>query len=229
MHIAVIGPEDRIEAWRRRFPSVEVAYSAATPPSLSGEVHFDLIFDLDLDDQPERLSAYVYARDLVLFASVAKTNLATLAAYAGEPSCALIGLNALPGMIERQVLECSLLREQDRPLLEHIATALDFSYELVEDRTGMVTPRILAMIINEAFTMMQEGSATPDNIDLAMRLGTNYPQGPIAWAWEIGLHHLVELLDTLRAETGDNRYRVAPLLRRTMLRAGREATTLEFS
>jgi 3-hydroxybutyryl-CoA dehydrogenase len=47
-----------------------------------------------------------------------------------------------------------------------------------------------------------------------MRLGANYPQGPLAWAKEIGYVRVVDVLDHLRAEFGSERYRVAPLLRR---------------
>jgi 3-hydroxybutyryl-CoA dehydrogenase len=73
--------------------------------------------------------------------------------------------------------------------------------------------RILATIVNEAASAVAEGVATPDAVDTAMRLGTNYPTGPLAWGERIGLSHVVHTLDALHAAEPDGRYRVVPLLR----------------
>ena len=81
-------------------------------------------------------------------------------------------------------------------------------------------PRILSLIINEAARSLDEGIATAEEIDVALRLGTNYPQGPLRWADEIGLDEVLAVLEGLQEETGDDRYRPAPLLRK-MVRAGR--------
>jgi 3-hydroxybutyryl-CoA dehydrogenase len=70
------------------------------------------------------------------------------------------------------------------------------------------------MIINEASFLLQEKGATPSGIDTAMLLGVNYPKGPLAWADEIGLPLVVKTLQAVHAETGDDRYRVCPLLLR---------------
>jgi 3-hydroxybutyryl-CoA dehydrogenase len=52
---------------------------------------------------------------------------------------------------------------------------LDWKYIQVEDRVGMVTPRVIFMIINEACCTLQEGTASMKDIDTSMKLGTNYP------------------------------------------------------
>jgi 3-hydroxybutyryl-CoA dehydrogenase len=69
------------------------------------------------------------------------------------------------------------------------------------------------MIINEAYYTLEEGTANRGDIDLAMKLGTNYPYGPFEWAQRIGIHHLVKLLDALHQDTHDERYKVCNLLR----------------
>lgn len=74
-------------------------------------------------------------------------------------------------------------------------------------------PRILSMIINEAYFARGEKLATSSDLDLAMRFGVNYPLGPIDWAQKIGHKKVVMVLDELHAVTGDPRYQVAPLLR----------------
>jgi 3-hydroxybutyryl-CoA dehydrogenase len=84
----------------------------------------------------------------------------------------------------------------------------------VKDAAGLTFPRILSLIINEAARALEEGVAHADEIDVAMRLGVNYPQGPLRWADEIGLDEVLAVLEALRRETGDDRYRPAPLLKR---------------
>jgi 3-hydroxybutyryl-CoA dehydrogenase len=82
------------------------------------------------------------------------------------------------------------------------------------DSPGLVLPRIVGMLANEAAFAAGEGVADFDTIDKAMQLGTNYPHGPLAWAKELGFTKVVSLLDHLHHEFGEERYRVAPLLRR---------------
>lgn len=79
--------------------------------------------------------------------------------------------------------------------------------------TAAIEARILATIVNEAATAVAEGVATPAAIDTAMRLGTNYPHGPLEWGERLGLASVVGTLDALHAAVPDGRYRVAPLLR----------------
>ena len=79
--------------------------------------------------------------------------------------------------------------------------------------------RILVPMINEAVFVLQEGIATRDEIDRGMVLGCNHPIGPLALADLIGLDTLLLVIETLERETGDQKYRPAPLLRQ-MVRAG---------
>ncbi len=85
---------------------------------------------------------------------------------------------------------------------------------------GGIVARILATIVNEAASAVAEGVATPEAIDTAMRLGTNYPSGPLEWGERIGLGPVVGTLDTLNDLVPDGRYRVTPLLRSLAERNG---------
>ena len=76
-----------------------------------------------------------------------------------------------------------------------------------------IATRILATIVNEAASAVADAVAAPEAIDLAMRLGTNYPHGPLAWGERIGLASVVRMLEELHAGQPDGRYRVVPLLR----------------
>ena len=72
----------------------------------------------------------------------------------------------------------------------------------------LISDRILAMLINEAFDSAYLGVATPEDIDLAMTKGVNYPKGLIAWGKEIGLPAVREQLTLLQSKYGEDRYRV---------------------
>ena len=80
--------------------------------------------------------------------------------------------------------------------------------------------RVVAAIVNEAASAVADGVASAEDVDTAMRLGTNYPEGPLAWGERIGLRTVVDRLDALHAEAPDGRYRVTPLLRELAERDG---------
>ena len=85
-------------------------------------------------------------------------------------------------------------------------------------RAGGVSSRIFAMIVNEATFALMDSVASPADSDTALRLGANYPQGPLALADAIGLDVILQILEALQRESGEERYR-APLLR-MMIAAG---------
>jgi len=90
----------------------------------------------------------------------------------------------------------------------------------VNESPGFVVNRILIPMINEAVFMLQEGVASAEDIDTAMKLGANHPMGPLALADLIGLDVCLAIMELLRDEMGEGKYRPAPLLRK-MVRAGR--------
>jgi 3-hydroxybutyryl-CoA dehydrogenase len=79
--------------------------------------------------------------------------------------------------------------------------------------SAQIEARILATLVNEAASAVADGVATPEAIDTAMRLGTNWPEGPLAWGERIGLPSVIHTLDALHASVPDGRYRATPLLR----------------
>jgi 3-hydroxybutyryl-CoA dehydrogenase len=83
-----------------------------------------------------------------------------------------------------------------------------------------VLERIVCQVINECAFALGEGVGSAQDIDTGMVLGLNYPRGPLAWADEIGLDHVLAVLDGLWEEYREERYRAAPELKR-LVRAGR--------
>lgn len=90
----------------------------------------------------------------------------------------------------------------------------------LDDVAGLMALRTVAMLANEAADAVLAGIGTAADIDLAMRFGTNYPKGPLAWADQIGADHVVTVLDKLHDHYGESRYRVSPLLRRLKFNGG---------
>jgi 3-hydroxybutyryl-CoA dehydrogenase len=131
----------------------------------------------------------------------------------------VFGFNGLPGMLNRTIFEVSVLRPEHTATLKDWCEKLKTDYSVVDDRVGLVTPRVIAMIINEAYYTVQEGTASRADIDLAMKLGTNYPHGPFEWCQKIGIRHIYELLDAVYQDTKDERYKICPLLKKEYLEA----------
>ncbi len=87
------------------------------------------------------------------------------------------------------------------------------------DRAGFIVNRLIDPMINEAVFLLEEGTGTAEDIDNGCKYGLNHPMGPLALADLIGLDVMVAIMDTLQVETGDPKYRCAPLMRQ-MVRAG---------
>lgn len=217
MDILVLGDKARADELLARIPKNHmVRYS--TNINDASLPKFNLIFDLNFDDDANNLQYYSYMRDRIVIAGAVKTQLAeALYSNRGDIKCGLIGMNTLPTFIDRDVMELSIANPNHLPLVEQVSQELEWDYKLVEDRVGMVTPRVVFMIINEACYTLQEGTASIQDIDLGMKLGTNYPRGPFEWADAIGVGEVYETLEALYEDTKDDRYKICPLLKTKFL------------
>ena len=92
---------------------------------------------------------------------------------------------------------------------------MNWGYRFVPDIPGMVTARILAMIINEAYFTLQENVSTKEEIDIAMKLGTSYPYGPFEWSEKIGLKNIHNLL--IELSKTDKIYKPSEAMEREVL------------
>lgn len=98
--------------------------------------------------------------------------------------------------------------------LTETAEVLGLQVEPVGDAPGLVLGRIVAQLINEAAFLIGAGNGSREDVDAGLELGVNHPRGPVSWAGELSLTHVTGLLDALSRESGEPRYRTAPLLRR---------------
>ena len=177
----------------------------------------DLVFDFIIDEEPHQFEIYDNYPTTV-FLNTCKISLGELVNLVdGTFNNKIFGFNGLPTMLNRSILEVSLLHPEDEPSLRKVCENLGTEFHLVDDRVGLVTPRIICTIINEAYYAVQDGTATRADIDMAMRLGTNYPYGPFEWAQRIGIKHVYELIEALYDDTQDERYKICPLLKKEYL------------
>jgi len=124
-----------------------------------------------------------------------------------------IRINGWPGLAEQHVHELAIA-DGTGPAVTALYEKWKGVYRIVPDIPGMISGRILSMIINEAYYTLQEQVSTREEIDTAMKLGTNYPYGPFEWSELIGLDKVHLLLTTLSHK--DSRYTPARLLTETI-------------
>ncbi len=145
---------------------------------------------------------------------VAAETLASAAA--GEEG---VGYYALPPISTAPLVELTRApstSDSDAAAAEGFFRALGKHVEWVGDSPGLVLGRIVCQVVNEAAFALQQGVGSAADLDTAMRLGFNYPRGPLEWGEAIGLEHVLAVLDGLWTERHEERYRVAPLLRRAV-------------
>jgi 3-hydroxybutyryl-CoA dehydrogenase len=116
-------------------------------------------------------------------------------------------INGWPGFLKRPTWEVA---SGNRNIAGKIFPQLGWKVVFIKDEPGLISARVISMIVNEAFFALGEGISTKDEIDLAMKLGTNYPYGPFEWEEKIGLQNIYQLLRKLSAT--DKRYSIAPIL-----------------
>jgi 3-hydroxybutyryl-CoA dehydrogenase len=116
-------------------------------------------------------------------------------------------INGWASFIRRELWEVST---NDQPALDALMSSLGYSFKIVKDEPGFVAARVVSMIINEAYFALEQKVSTKTEIDIAMRLGTNYPFGPFDWGEKIGLSNINGLLTKLHKT--DGRYKVCSAL-----------------
>ena len=165
------------------------------------DVYFDLLFRHD----PERTAGLLRLKEKPVFINSINESLA-------ESGNSFVRINAWPTMLNRKTTEIAIADPSKEKIVLDIFSELRWTYQLVPDVPGMITPRVVSMIVNEAYYTLEQEVSTKEEIDIAMKLGTNYPMGPFEWSRKIGVKKIYSLLK--RLSLTEERYRPCELLKR---------------
>jgi 3-hydroxybutyryl-CoA dehydrogenase len=204
MRIAVIGDKQAVEKMKLKATRLGLEwiwFKKVTDISrqFAADAYIDLEFSME-KSRIDRLSGFF--PQPVLINSVIHTL-----QEIGQP---FIRFNGWPGFLNRAVIEISTSAKEQESQAKAVFDMLDWPVQMVADVPGMISARVIAMIINEAYFTFQEKISSKEEIDIAMKIGTNYPFGPFEWSKLIGLRNIYELL--LLLGQYHPRYRIAKSL-----------------
>lgn len=166
----------------------------------------DACIDLLFDNSPERLEWLKNLQSPLIIINCVITPLKDIQQN-------FIRINGWNTFLKRPVMEAAATDAALKIKAEELFLSMGRKTEWVPDIAGFITARVVASIINEAFYALEEKVSTEEEIDTAMKLGTNYPYGPFEWGKKIGIHNIYSLLEALAKE--QNRYQPSALLKQS--------------
>ena len=159
--------------------------------------------------------------EVIIATNTSSISITQLAAVTKRPD-KFVGMhffNPVPMMALVEIIRGLQTSDATHDAVKALAEALCKSPITVKNAPGFVVNRILVPMINEAFFVLAEGLATPEDIDAGMKLGCNHPIGPLALADMIGLDVCLAVMEVYLKDFGDSKYRPCPLLKE-MVAAG---------
>ena len=168
----------------------------------------DAYIDLLFDNNEERINILQQLQPKLILVNAVIPVLDQLPA-------GFIRFNGWNTFLSRSLMEAAAMDEIAKTKTIEIFSLFNKKIEWVKDIPGFISARVIAMIINEAWFALNEEVSTREEMDIAMKLGANYPYGPFEWGKKIGLKNVYSLLDAL-AKT-NKRYKPAPLLKKEVV------------
>lgn len=203
MTIAILADDTLKQEWlQHQFPaSIETIWvdSVSSLRMIDADLYVDLLFRNDT----ERNQQLAKLLPKPVMVNAVEHTVADIR----QP---FIRINGWPTLLKREIAEIVLPSSITEESVQPVFESLQWKYQLAPDVPGMITARVLAMIINEAYFTLGAAVSSREEIDIAMKLGTNYPMGPFEWSEQIGLHRVFALLQQL--QTTDVRYAPAPAM-----------------
>ena len=188
MRIALVGEPIRTADWQATAPAAETVYVHLNTPE---DIHADAYIDLDYTRTNRKPSDWSFCTDKIILIDDVLYQHEILPHN-------MIRINGWPGFFGGPLLEAASKNNSYQEAAAAVIRACGRTAEWVSDVPGMVSPRVVCMIINEAALLLEEGISTREETDIAMRLGTNYPYGPFDWGDRIGWKNIFALLNKLK-------------------------------
>ncbi len=198
----------------------------ATSTDMGAVTAAPLVIEAATENEPlkvgilKQLDALLGA-DAIIATNTSSISITRLAAATKRPD-RFIGMhffNPVPMMALVEIIRGLATSDATHEAVKALAEQLGKTPITVKNSAGFVVNRILVPMINEAFYVLAEGIASPEDIDAGMKLGCNHPIGPLALADMIGLDVCLAVVDVYFAEFADSKYRPCPLLKE-MVAAG---------
>jgi 3-hydroxybutyryl-CoA dehydrogenase len=186
----------------------------------------DLVIEAVFEDMGVKKEIYnkldkVTREDVVLATNTSSLPIVEIAVSTSKAD-KVVGMhffNPAPVMKLVEIIKTLATSDETAQFAYDFALAVGKEPVMTKDSPGFIVNRILIPMLNEAVFAYQDGVGTPEDIDKAMKLGTNQPIGPLALVDLIGLDVTLDVMDTFYREFQDSKFRAAPLLRQ-MVRAG---------
>lgn len=154
-------------------------------------------------------------KETILATNTSSISITAIAAQTGRPE--KVGgihfMNPVPVMKLVEGIRGLQTSDQTFAAIRNVSERMGKTFVVAKDQPGFAVNRILMPMINEAVTALHEGVASVEDIDTAMRLGTNQPMGPLTLADFIGLDTCLAIMQVLHEGLGDSKYRPSPLLK----------------
>ena len=157
----------------------------------------------------------ILSEDAILATNTSSISITALAASTTRPD-KVIGMhfmNPVPIMKLVEVINGLATSEETTATIKEVSEKMGKTVVFASDAPGFLVNRILMPMINEAVYALHEGVGSVEDIDTAMKLGTNQPMGPLTLADFIGLDTCLSIMEVLHTNLGDSKYRPCPLLR----------------
>ena len=180
------------------------------------DVVIEAVFeDLEVKRDVARRCADVLRQDAIYTTNTSSISITRIAEAFGDPErvAGMHFFNPVPALPLVEVVRGHGTNQETIDQVMALAGRLGKTAVEVNDHPGFVVNRILLPMINEAVLCLQDGVASPEAIDQAMKLGANHPMGPLALADLIGLDVCLAILEVLERDLGSEKYRPATLLR----------------
>ncbi|MBV8489163.1 MAG: hypothetical protein JO199_01445, partial [Candidatus Eremiobacteraeota bacterium] len=208
--VAILGfgglADELTELVEQHFNNVQIVESDELLDELSARA--TIVFDVGdgTTDRSETIASLesLLGPETVFFVDAYATDVAACAARLEHPE-RLVGygvLGALSSQRAVEIVDSESASDDTLELAQEFFESIGKGVMLVEDVPGLFLGRIVGSIVNEAMIAVEENVATADDVDTAMRLGTNYPIGPVSWGREIGGARVTRILHRLAGAEG---------------------------
>lgn len=175
---------------------------------------------MDIKKQTFKELQDICKADCIFATNTSSLSITEIGAGLDRPVIGMHFFNPAPVMKLVEIIRGENTTDEVFDKVKAIAEEIGKTPVEVNEAAGFVVNRILIPMINEGVCVLEAGVASVEDIDAAMRLGANHPMGPLQLGDYIGLDIVLAIMEVIYSETGDPKYRPAPLLRK-MVRAGK--------